>query len=685
MDTGGEDELRALAQENARLRRRLEREVKIRRTAEDIAEHGLRDLYQKQRELEFLSQITIMANQGGSAQEVLKAALEYMCRFTGWSAAHAYIVAGHGPTLRMWPSNIWYGAPGVDLTEFQTATAGSVFAEGEGLTGRVWAAAAPVWIDDFAKSGFVRREAALRCGLRAGFGVPLLIGPDVVAALEFFGPNPMPEDPALTRMIRQAGTQLGRVIERDRANDRVHDALHDALTGLPNRPHFLREVDEAFRESSLDRNTGFCVMFIDLERFKLINDSLGHAAGDALITQVGARLMASVRAKDFTGHPGGAAPEALLARMGGDEFTILVRGVGSSQDAVAIADRIHAVLGNPFRVEGHEVVTTASIGIAMSTAEHCSADELVRHADMAMYEAKSRGKGRTELYTEGMQTSATRTLDLQAELRAAVRAEAFELHYQPVVSLDDDQIVGVEALVRWRTSPTTLRYPDEFIHTAEETGLIVPLGMWVLRQACLAARRWNDGRGDRPPLTVGVNLSPRQFAQPDLVERVSAILTETGAQPEQLRLEITETMTMDDAEYAADVLKRLRALGIQLSMDDFGTGFSCLSYLHRFPLQVLKIDRSFIARMETNMESLQIVKTIVMLARSLGMEVVAEGAENAEEIARLRSLGCTFCQGNYFSPPLTAEEIDDLLTPPRPNRRLGEEVEPAFSSISARR
>ncbi|BBZ77154.1 hypothetical protein MANY_24910 [Mycolicibacterium anyangense] len=675
-----------LAQENARLRRRLEREVKIRRTAEDIAEHGLRDLYQKQRELEFLSQITIMANQGGSAQEVLKDALEYMCRFTGWSAAHAYIVAGHGPTLRMWPSNIWYGAPGVDLTEFQTATAGSIFAEGEGLPGRVWAAAAPVWVDDFVKSGFVRREAALRCGLRAGFGVPLLIGPDVVAALEFFGPNPMPEDPALTRMIRQAGTQLGRVIERDRANDGMHDALHDALTGLPNRPHFLREVDEAFRESSLDRNTGFCVMFIDLERFKLVNDSLGHAAGDALITQVGARLMASVRAKDFTGHTGDSTPEALLARMGGDEFTILVRGVATSQDAVAIADRIHAVLGNPFRVEGHEVVTSASIGIAMSTAEHCSADELVRHADMAMYEAKSRGKGRTELYDDGMQTSATRTLDLQAELRAAVRAEAFELHYQPVVSLADDQVVGVEALVRWRTSPTTLRYPDEFIRIAEETGLIVPLGMWVLRQACLAARRWNDGHGDRPSLTVGVNLSPRQFTQPDLVERVSAILTETGVQPEQLRLEITETMTMDDAEYAADVLNRLRALGIQLSMDDFGTGFSCLSYLHRFPLQVLKIDRSFISRMETNMESLQIVKTIVVLARSLGMEVVAEGAENAEEIARLRSLGCTFCQGNYFSPPLTAEEIDALLTPPRPNRRLGEEVraEPAISSTSAR-
>ena len=675
MNNGGTTDLAALAAENARLRRRLKRETKIRHEAEDIAEQGLRDLYQKQRELEFLSQITIMANQGGSAQEVLKSALEYMCRFTGWSAGHAYIVAGDGPTRRMWPSNIWYTAPGLDISDFQYATAGAIFAEDEGLAGRVWASAAPVWLDDLMTTLFTRREAALRCGLRAGFAVPLLIGPDVVAALEFFGPNPMPEDPVLTRMIRQAGTQLGRVIERDRANDRLHDALHDSLTGLPNRPHFLREVDEALRETSLDHRAGFCVMFIDLERFKLVNDSLGHAAGDALITQVAARLMASVRARDFTSRAADSAPAMLLARMGGDEFTILVRGVHTRGDAVAIAERIHTILGNPFRVEGHEVVTSASIGIAMNTAAHHSADELVRHADMAMYEAKSRGKGRTQLYDDTMQTSATRRLDLHAELRAAVRDETFELHYQPVVSLAGDEIVGVEALVRWRTSPTTLRYPDDFIRAAEETGLIVPLGMWVLRQACLAVRHWNSCRPGHPPLTVSVNLSPRQFTQPDLVDQVSAILTETGVQPAQLRLEITETMTMDDAEYAEGVLNRLRKLGIQLSMDDFGTGFSCLSYLHRFPLQVLKIDRSFISRMESNMESLQIVKTIVVLARSLDMEVIAEGAENSEEVAMLRSLGCNFCQGNYFSPPLPANELEALLVAPQ---------KPAIAAVAAR-
>lgn len=657
MDDSRPDELvSALSQENARLRRRLERETRIRREAEQIAEEGLRELYQKQRELEFLSQITIMANLGGSPHEVLQSALEYMCRFTGWSAAHAYIVAGEGHMQRMWPSNVWYCAADLDLSELQSATAGHVFGEGEGLPGRVWASAAPVWLDDLMTSeNFPRREMAVASGMRAAFSVPLLIGPEVVATLEFFGPNPMPEDPMLMRMIRQAGAQLGRVIERDRANDRLRNSLHDSLTDLPNRPHFLREVAEAFREFSVDDRAGFCVVFIDLDGFKLVNDSLGHAAGDALITQVGARLKESIR-QDH---------QALLARMGGDEFTILVRGVRHRDDAAAIADRIHTVLSHPFRVEGHEVLASASIGIAMSSAEHNSADELVRHADMAMYAAKSHGKSRTEFYDARMQDVATRRMDLRSELQAAVRDGAFELHYQPVVSIADDEIVGAEALLRWRTSPTTLRYPDDFIQTAEETGLIVPIGLWVLREACRSAVRWNASRRGRPPLTVAVNLSPRQFAEPELVEQVHDVIAETGIDPGQLRLEITEKMTMDDADHAAEVLKRLRALGIQLSIDDFGTGFSCLSYLHRFPLQVLKIDRSFISRMEANMESLQIVHTIVVLARSLGMEVIAEGAETAEEITRLRSLGCTYCQGNYFSPPIPADEMTALLDAPR--------------------
>ncbi|MGY4711841.1 putative bifunctional diguanylate cyclase/phosphodiesterase [Mycolicibacterium sp. CBM1] len=673
LDSASDGLVEALTAENKRVRRRLERERKIRHQAEEIAEQGLRDLYHQQRELEFLSEITIMANQAGSAREVLASALRYICHFTGWPAAHAYIVGGEGPARRMWPSNIWYHDPALDISELQTTTAELVFALGEGLPGQVWQTGAAQWLDDVTTSkNFPRAHSALRSGLRCAFSAPLLIGSEVAASLEFFGPNPTAEDAALLSMISRAGTQLGRVIERDRAKARLHDAMHDSLTNLPNRAHFVQEVEQAFREYCLDRQAGFCVLFVDLDRFKMVNDSLGHAAGDALIIQVGARLKDAIRDGEVTGQRPGDEPRALLARMGGDEFTLLVRQIGKSSEATAIADRIQALLRKPFRVEGHEVATGASIGIAMSSPEHGSADEMVRHADMAMYRAKAQGKARCEIYDATMQDLATRRMTLHNELRRAVRDESFELHYQPVVSIADGEVVGFEALVRWRTSPTTLRYPDEFIPAAEETGLIIPIGAWVLREACLAVHRWNANRDGQRPLTVSVNLSPRQFAQANLVEQVRSIMAETKVEPEMLRLEITESMTMDHADHATDVLTRLGALGIRISIDDFGTGFSCLSYLHRFPLHVLKIDRSFISRMETHMESLQIVNTIVVLARSLGMEVVAEGAETLEEVDRLRSLGCDFCQGNYFSPPLPPEELGPFLEPVPPTLPLSD-------------
>ena len=654
--------IEALTDENKRLSRRVERERRIRHEAEEIAEQGLSDLYKQRRELEFLSQVATMANQSGSARELLGSALEYICRFAGWPAAHAYIVGGQGATRRMWPSNIWYCDPGLELSALRSATAEYVCDEGVELPGQVWESGEPVWLEDIANSGdFARRGSALQTGVRAAFGVPILIGSEVVAALEFFAPNPMPHDAALVSLMTQAGAQLGRVIERDGAKARLHDAMHDSLTGLPSRPHFVRKVEQALREYSLDRTAGFCVLFVDLDRFKMVNDSLGHAAGDVLIMLVGARLKAAILEGAIAGPAAGGHPPALLARVGGDEFTLLVPRISDPEGALAIADRIQRLLRAPFRLEGHEVVTGASIGIALCSPEDGSADELVRHADIAMYHAKSRGKARSEVYDREMQDRAMRRMTLHNELRAAVINEAFTLYYQPVVSLANGEIVGVEALLRWQASPTTLRLPDEFIPAAEETGLIVPLGSWVLREACRATCRWNAARGGRPPLRVSVNLSPRQLAQPDLVDDVRTIIADTGLPPELLNLEITESMTMDDPEFAVGVLNRLRALGIRISVDDFGTGFSSLSYLHRLPLQVLKIDRSFIARMETNMESLQIVNTIVVLARSLGLEVVAEGAETAQDVDRLRLMGCNFYQGFHYSPPVPEERLLSLL------------------------
>lgn len=652
----------ALANQNRILSRRIDRERQIRHKAEEIAEQGLRDLYNHQRELEFLSQISIMANQAGSAGELLRAALDYICGFTGWPAAHAYIVSGQGAARRMWPSNIWYCDPGLDISAFRAATAGDVVEHGMGLPGQVWQSGEPVWLDDLAIcSNFVRRDAALQSGLRAAFSTPLMVGSEVGGSLEFFGPNPAPPDAALLGLLARAGSQLGRVIERDDARARLRDAMLDSLTGLPSRPQFVREVEQSLREYALDPTAGFCVLYVDLDRFKMVNDSLGHAAGDTLITQVGSRLKDAISQGAIAGRETDGVPPALLARVGGDEFTLLVPGISCPEGALAIADRIQHVLREPFRVEGHDVVTGASIGIALCSPEDGSADEVVRHADMAMYHAKARGKARSEIYDSDMQARATSRMALHNQLRAAVEDNAFTLHYQPVVSLADDEIVGVEALLRWKSSPTTLRNPDEFIPTAEETGLIVPLGSWALREACHAAGRWNATRAGRRPLSVSVNLSPRQLVQPDLVEDVRGIIAETGIRPELLVLEVTESTAMEDPDFAAEVLNRLGALGVRISIDDFGTGYSSLSYLHRLPLHELKIDRVFIEQMGTNHESRQIVNTIVVLARSIGLAVIAEGAETAEDVERLRAMGCNFYQGFFASPPVPEDRFLALL------------------------
>ena len=647
--------------ENRRLTKRLAREREIRLKAEAIAERGLRDLYQKQQQLEFLEQIATIANGSGSALEVLAVALAHICRFAGWAAAHAYILVRQGDGERLSPTNIWHVDPALELDGFRAATAQRGLAAGEGLPGQVWANAAPVWIEDLAQSSsFPRKLDAALCGLRAGFAVPLLIGSEVVAVLEFFATEVTAQDSGLLQMISQAGTQLGRVIERDRANDRLHDALHDALTGLPNRANFLHRLEHALRDYRLDRADGFCVLFVDLDQFKIVNDSLGHLAGDALIAQVGARLHASI-----CGSEHGNTGQRLLARLGGDEFTVLLRGVSTSAEAVSIADRIHQALRRPFLVDSREVVTSASIGIAFSTSSHASASEVLRDADLAMYHAKLCGKARSELYDQAMHVLAVQRMSLEGELRAALGKNEFVLHYQPIMSALTARLVGFEALVRWQTPIGTLRYPGEFIAVAEETGLIVPLGMWVLREACRHSHGWNREFPATPQLTMNVNLSARQFAQPDVVEEVRRIIVETGVDPTTLRLEITETVAMDNVERAVQVLSGLRGLGVRISLDDFGTGFSCLSYLHSFPMQEIKIDRSFVSRMEINPESLQIVKTIMSLARSLDMEVVAEGVETEAQYVRLKALGCDYCQGFYFSRPLPASAVRTLLGPLR--------------------
>ena len=442
----------------------------------------------------------------------------------------------------------------------------------------------------------------------------------------------------------------------------VRDAMHDALTGLPNRMFYIARVEAAIRQSSEPDSDNFSVLFIDLDRFKIINDSLGHTVGDDLLVSVANRL------RKLLGH--GADDEQqlfstahgnLLARLGGDEFIVLIADDIDANTAWRLAEHIQQILSEPFALGRELVHTTASIGIAGNCAAYRDPIDLLRDADLAMYRAKSLGKACAAIYDPSMHDAASTRMQLENRLRLALANEEFVLHYQPILSLKGRQVFGFEALIRWQRPDEPLIYPADFINIAEDTGLIVPMGLWALREACLKAKYWGDIFGGDQRLTMSINLSPRQFAQPDLVECVQRILAETKVDPTLVKLELTESSTVDDPERAVSVLNQLKALGVQISLDDFGTGYSSLSYLHRYPIDILKIDRSFVSRMLDNADNLQLVTTILALASGMGMSVVAEGIENEAQAQQLDTLGCVLGQGYLFAKPLTADDAEIWL------------------------
>jgi diguanylate cyclase (GGDEF)-like protein/PAS domain S-box-containing protein len=427
----------------------------------------------------------------------------------------------------------------------------------------------------------------------------------------------------------------------------LHDAFHDALTGLPNRALFMDHLNLAVeRARRPGKNYLFAVLFLDLDRFKVINDSLGHTMGDQLLVATAARVQKCLRHLDT------------VARFGGDEFAVLLDGVEGVNDTIRVAQRLQRELTTPINVGGHEVFTSVSIGIALSNTGYERPEEVLRDADTAMYRAKAAGKARYEIFDTGMHSRAVALLRLETDLRRAVEREEFVVHYQPIVSLFDDSIQGFEALVRWRHPERGLVTPSEFIPVAEETGLIIPLGRWVLRESCRQMHQLQAASPAGRPLSLSVNLSGRQFMQPDLVGQVEEILLETGFDPRRLQLEITESSVIENTETVTQMLLQLRALGIRLSMDDFGTGYSSLSYLHRFPIHTLKIDRSFVSGGDGENE---IVRTIIMLARNMGMDIVAEGVETKEQLAYLKELKCEYGQGFLFSHPLDVDTACKLL------------------------
>lgn len=647
----------------ARLERRLQRATSARLEAEAIAETGLRDLFQRKQELVLLESIAAAANAATSVEDAMRHALEAVCRHARWPLGHLLLVRGTGAGLSLDATGIWHDDGAGRFESLRALTESLQFGNDMGLPGRVLNTAAPVWINAGSAdaSAFPRLQTAIGLGLSSLFGFPVMVASEVVAVLEFFSLELQTPDESMLRLMAQIGTQLGRVIERQRAQERLlHDALHDPLTHLGNRKLFLDRLQHFLLRSERVAGYQFAVLFIDLDRFKAVNDGLGHEAGDLLIVATAERLKAALRQVDLVARDGSLdLSDDVVARMGGDEFTVLLDNISSAQTPIRVAERLLKVLSAPFDLAGQQAFISASIGIALSASGYTDVQAMLRDADIAMYHAKQNGRARWMMFDQAMQVTAVRRMQLEVELRQALDNDQLFLHYQPIVRPSNGAICGFEALLRWHHPVLGMVSPVEFIPLAEEVGLIGKMGSWVLEQACNQLRLWQL-LGD-VDLTMSVNVSALQLTDGRLVDLVKRVLRESSIASGTLKLELTESAVMADPEHAMAILWQLKDLGVRVSLDDFGTGYSSLSHLRRLPIDTLKIDRSFVSQLDRHEDKRQIAEVVIMLARALGLDVVAEGVETQEELTILRAMGSDFVQGYFFFKPMAAEAAGQLL------------------------
>jgi diguanylate cyclase (GGDEF)-like protein/PAS domain S-box-containing protein len=583
------------------------------------------------------------ALQDGDPEKLAKEAVPLMTEIEGVEAACVWEAGREGRRLHL----------RAGLEERGEGAERRVSAARDSHAGAALESGLHVIVDDWSSERRFSMPPALRVlGVRSSLAVPIAGKERPYGVLDIHSTEPNHFTPQDVHFVQASANVLADALERHSADEALrHRVLHDSLTGLPNRLSFVDSLRDALRRS-IASGSPVGVLFLDLDHFKLINDSIGHHAGDDLLQAVAPRLRAHLR------------PGDIVARFGGDEFGILVDRLTDEDEAVAIADRVASAFSEPYSMGGADHFVTASIGIAIARPTGrvpVDPELLIRDADAAMYRAKERGRGRCEVFDAEMRARAVRRLETERELRHALDRDELELHYQPVIALGSGEIVGLEALVRWNHPGRGLLDPGEFVSIAEDSGLIEPIGRWVQETASRQALGWHELRPDHRPLDVAVNLSARQVAHRDLADSVREILARTGLDPVNLRLEVTESVLVEESASATATLEALSEIGVRLVLDDFGTGYSSLAYLNRFPFDALKIDRSFVEGLGLEQERTAIVEAVIGMARALSLDAIAEGVENEAQLSELRRLGCDYAQGHLFSRPLAPQKVTSLL------------------------
>lgn len=604
----------------------------------------LRDITERNQadeELRLLQAITRVANEASDVTGAVAATLREICMSAGCAMAQAWMPTADKSRLECIPA--WH-ANKQGLEAFRQASLNLTLGKGDDLAGRVWATGKPLWIRDMrAQPKLVRAALATQVGLVAGLAVPVLSAGKLIAVLEFFGSEPRPQEDRLIEVLSSVSEQLASVIQRKRAEEHLqYLAYHDTLTGLPNRALFIDRLKQAMMETHR-RNRIVGVAFIDLDRFKHINDSLGHGMGDQLLQAIGQRLSGCLRQSDT------------VARLGGDEFAMILTDLTDPIDATGVAEKILSDVSQTYRIDDHEIYTGASLGITLYPQDGDSVDCLLHNADIAMYRAKEARGNAYAFYSPEMTAKAKIRLTMENALRHGLDRGELVLHYQPIVDITTRQSVGLEALVRWHHPERGLLLPDSFIPLAEETGIIIRMGSWILQRACAQiGAGWEAQKNTTSRLSV--NVSPRQFQRGNFAHVVAGALEKSGLAPHRLELEITEGLLLQDTKAAIATMRELASIGVGFSIDDFGTGYSSLAYLSQLPINQLKIDRSFIRNFTTNTNDDAIVTAIISMAHGLGLRTVAEGVETQAQLDRLQAYGCDTAQGYIFSLPLPVAE-----------------------------